>query len=293
MRCTLNRCGGGCLPAGTKCGLDRRWALIVAGLVATAYSACVPAAGFIFDWAPDNPSQTFNGTSVTHGDVGIGGQTPFLYERVTDPNGVEYYHMIIGAPSSGFGEEIYIKLTAPFTGYGSLGDVGGPSDSGGTFGAPGNGLDPLGAVTPNVATGNTSGNPNSVQLDMIVNDGEISMEFLKDKFDHKPVITQMLNAPDITSAVMIDMRNSTYSDMNTPGVMLNTMSLQGPNVPPGQGQFDMSKDGQNINVTAGRYTYSSGTYTYMDGGFNSGSVNWGDFFDPTESNPWAYPDNHP
>lgn len=292
MRSTLNRCRR-YRPAGTRRRLDGYCVLIAAGLATTVYAAGATAAGFIFDWTPDNANPTFNGTSVTHGDVGIGGQTPFTYERVTDPNGVEYYHMIIGAPSSGFGEEIYIKLTSPFTGYGSLGDVGGPSDSGGNFGAPGNGGDPLGIVTTNGATGNTSGNPQSVQIDMIMTDGEISMEFLKDTFDHKPVITQQINAPDITSAVMIDMRNSTYSDMNTPGVMLNTMSLQGSNTPPGLGQFDMSKDGQNTNVNAGRYTYSSGTYTYLDGGFNSGNLNWGDFFDPTMSNPWAYPDNHP
>lgn len=250
------------------------------------------AAGFTFDWAQDTSSPTFSGTTIAHGGSGIPGQTPFLYELVSDTNGVDYYHMIIGAPADGFGEELYIRLASPSTGYGGIGNIIGRSDSGGTFSNPGNGGDPLG-VAGSVTSGDGSGNPGSVLMHMIVNDGEISMEFLKDASDRKPVLTQAINAPDITSSVVIDMRNSTYSDMNTPGVMLNTMSLKGPDVPPGNPQFDMARDGQNTNVNAGRYTYSSGTYTYSDGGFNLGNVKWGDFFDPTESNPWAFSANRP
>ena len=265
-------------------------AVVSIGFAAIISTAPAQAEDFTFDWAADG-SPTFSGTHPVHGDQQVLGQTPFLYERVSDSFGVEYYHMIIGSPGSGFGEELYIKLTAPFTGYGSVGLIGGPSDSGGAFGAPGNGANPLG--TSSVTTGNATGNPTNVLLDMVLNDGEFSMEFLKDKFDRKPAISQTINAPDITSTVVIDMRNSTYSDMNIPGVMTNTMSLQGPNLPADRAQFDMATDAQYTNVNAGRYTYSGGTYTYLDGGFNAANVKWDDFFDPTQTNPWAYPTNHP
>lgn len=280
------------------------------------------------NFIPNNPGSTMS-TCVDRGGSecafggGITSQTPFLIETVgtccediqlpeivTDPsNGLEYYHMIIGDPADGFVQEVYIQRSASFgvfgTGWDVQGGVGGLSSASG--GAPddndgesGNGTDPLDITA--LATGTGSGNPNRVIMRQIVNDGEMSMEFLKDKYDRKPVIAQSLDAPDITSSVVIDMRNSTYSDMNTTGTMLNTMSLLGPDAPQDQANFDMANDAQNSFVDAGRYTYttgagpggSGGSYNYLGvGTVDMTTISWENFFNPDTSGPWSFTTNRP
>jgi hypothetical protein len=112
----------------------------------------------------------------------------------------------------------------------------------------------------------------------------------------------MINAPDITTGIVIDMRNSTYSDKNTTGTIANTMSLQGPDAPENQAYFNMADDVQNSYINAGRYTYtngsfrggSNGTYNYVDGGSTDlANTPWEAFFNPATSGPWSYGANRP
>ena len=187
-------------------------------------------------------------TTGIHGGSTITGQTPFLKdggfelpEIVTDPtNGRSYYHLTVGSMADGFIQEVYIERG--FTGFpnGNLGSASaGAGDASG-----GNGRDPL-DVTHTIVTGNGSGNPNRVIIRQLHSDGESMMEFVKDKYDYKPHITHVVNAPDITLQVDIDMRNSTYNNATTPGIMTNTMSLWGPDIPFDSAQFDMATSVQN------------------------------------------------
>jgi hypothetical protein len=257
------------------------------------------------------------------GSTGCSGHTPFLLgdagdiagpgeqaEFVTDPDtGISYIHIVMGDLSDGFIQELYIEITGNTANYGGF--SGGPGVMiGGAFGGnqgssgnrAGNAANPLG--NDQSATGSGTANPSKVIMRQIVNDGEMSMEFLKDKFDRKPVIAQALNSPGIYATSVIDMRNSTYSDMNTPGIAMHTMVLTGLDLPDGNGQFNTLTGSQNGDVTAGRFTYTSGTgpggadgvYEYLDSstGFDMSNVSWESYFDAEDpSNIWAFPGAKP
>jgi hypothetical protein len=299
-------------------------AVLAVGLSTAVYGSGARAE-FDLNWTADNANPVFSGTDAIHGGTDEGGttvltdQTPFIYERVFDPvSGLPYYHMIIGDPAQGFAQEVYIRVgvngqfPGPFpadaidpvtnvnTGIGSEG-----SASAG-FGQNGEGqaIDPLG---PNrllpvlTSTGNGSGNPNFVQMREVLNDGEISIEFLKDKYLEKPSITSNITAADFTTTFAIDSTGLTYDDASTAAVVTNTAQILDPGIPAGAAQFDVTAGAQDSTVTAGQYTYSigpftrgsGGTYTYPnDGGFNL-DLNWSDYFDPTEANPWSYTQNRP
>ncbi|HHM04389.1 MAG TPA: hypothetical protein ENJ19_01425 [Gammaproteobacteria bacterium] len=250
---------------------------------------CLPpaAAEFTLNFMPDNTGAFIDsdGTRFLYDTVTV---TP---EVVTDPDtGLNYYHLIVGDPAEGFIQEVYIQ-----NGFGSFQGGSGSAVGGDGGGSGGNGTDPL-DISTGVNTANAEGNPQRVLIRQILNDGEVAMEFYKGKFDAKPRISQMLNAPDVTALFEIDMSNSSYSDMSTAGTVTNTMSL-----PDGSASFDMASDVQNSTVTGGRYTYtagsgpggSDGTYTYFDGGFDAKAVRWEDYFDATQGNPWTYNTNRP
>ena len=223
------------------------------------------------------------------------GQTPFLwngttFERVTDPTtGKEYYHMIVGSLADGFIQESYIEMNS----IPGLMSFSGPTDGD-------NSRDPLGTYFSNETTGNGHANPREVILRQVVNDGQIMMEFKKDKLLYKPIITQTLRSPDIVAVVQIDMRNSTYDDTTTPGTIINIQRFADEFLDD-VASFDLSKDGHEVDVSAGRYKFidglgsggTRGTYEYVDGGFDLEGIQWEDFFDYTADNPWSYPDLKP
>jgi len=257
------------------------------------------------------------------GSTGCSGHTPFLLgdagdvagpgeqaEFVTDPEtGISYIHIVMGDLSDGFIQELYIEITGGSVNYGGF--LGGSGVMiGGAFGGnqgssgnrAGNAANPLG--NDQSATGSGTANPSKVIMRQIVNDGEVSMEFLKDKFDRKPVITQALNSPGIYATSIIDMRNSTYSDMNAPGIAMHTMVLTGPDLPDDNGQFNTLTGSQNADVTAGRFIYTPGTgrggadgvYEYQDSstGFDMSNVSWESYFDAEDpTNIWAFPGAKP
>jgi len=253
-------------------------------------------AEFSLNFMPDGGGAM--STTVMQGNSSFGGQTPFLREGglqlpeiVVDPDtGLDYYHMIIGSLADGFIQETYIERgfsSFPNSNIGSA--VGG---DGGISG--GNGRDPL-DTNATINTANAEANPRKVLIRQIISDGEIVMEFLKDRFDYKPLIVQQLNAPDIRAVFEIDMRNSTYDDMSNAGIIYNTLSL------PGLGteyfkDFNYAQDTQDATISGGLYKYtegtgpggSDGTYEYVDAMFDHKSQAWGDFLDPSEPNPWSY-----
>jgi len=296
-------------------------------------------ADFLLDFLPDSETGSMLGSIYASvgqscplggGPTGCQGQTPFLLgegnrvhlapeqpEIVVDPDtGKTYLHIIMGSLADGFIQEVYIETTGGSNCYGGYGippnngqacvpsgAFGG--DNGGT-GSPnfkvGNARNPLNNDAG--FTGNGSANPTKVIMRQLISDGEISMEFLKDKFERKPVIAQTLNTPGISALNVIDMRNSTYSDMNTPGVVTNTMQLIGPDQPNDSAQFNLITDAQRPSITAGRYTYTPGTgpggsegsYDYFgtNNNFDQSAVKWESYFDTEDPrNIWAFPASQP
>jgi len=135
-------------------------------------------------------------------------------------------------------------------------------------------------------TGTASGNPTRVIMRQKLTDNtQSTMEFLKDQFANKPLITQTIGDGSFISYTELDMRNKSYLD-NTPidpaTDMTNTLTLIGADVPMDQGNYDSTTDDGDTYVSAGAYTYtdgtnyggSLGTYSYADSGL-------GDEFQPT------------
>lgn len=270
------------------------------------------------------------GTSHTHNNLNDNGdpqtgQTPFLMngglqlpEIVVDPtNGNSYYHMIVGDLATGFIQESYVQMG--FGNYGATG-LGEPATSASASGGVstfnrtttlGNGYDPLDmnkdAIAQASTSGNGSGNPTRVIMRQIISDGEVMIEFLKDKYAYKPRISMLLIAPDITAFFDFDMRNSTYDDALTPGILTSTINLWGEGVPNESASFDHATEAENPYITGGMFTYtegadpttddadgkdfggSNGSYNYTDGGgYDQTTIPWANYMDPLEANPWSF-----
>lgn len=274
----------------------RPTALFVVAIMLLSFAA---RAEFVLNFMPKGLGVM--STEIAHEGCGtglVGGQTAFLIqggcavegpEIVTDPDtGLDYYHMIVGDPADGFMQESFIEV----------GSVPGLIDFS-TALAGDNGHDPLGVII-GLGSGNALANPRKIIMRQIINDGEIMMEFLKDEYLKKPLISQMLITSELSSLFHLDMRNSTYEDMNSPANLINIFSLNDSFLQ-GMGDFDMATDVDNAFINGGRYTYSDGvgpggsegSYLYLDGGFDERAVHWADYIDPTEDNPWAYPELRP
>ncbi len=250
-------------------------------------------AEFVLDFMPDNGGGL--GTNFTQGNTSIEGTTPFLMrgglqlpEIVTDPEtGLDYFHIVMGDPASGFMQDVYIER-----GFTSFQGGAGSAVGGGGFGV--NNVDPLGS-----ASGTGQANPRKVLVRQIISDGEIYIDFIKDKFDRKPKITQILTLPDMSSMFQLDMSNSSYDDDLTPGILSYTMQLADDYQD--QADFNFATDVQNSNVTGGRYTYangtgpggSAGTYTYVESTFDVNDITWEAYFDHSLTNQWGYTINRP
>ncbi len=255
--------------------------------------------------------------------------TPF-YQGDIMINGVMYWHIIVGDPSSGFAMESYTAV-ASGSGFGSF--SGGLPANFGTLRLEeisGNGWDPLGIDPARGVdfTGNGSGDPTRSIIRQVMGDGvwdpqtktwncdsaEFCSEFLKDRLNFKPIISQTINDAT-TGALMqaqfqLDMSNITYSNMTTKGVITNTITFTGDPILD-NGNFDMATDSQRSDVTGGRYIYNDcanpsflyggscwqafsvsggrndyqeGSYTYSDGNSTDPmAYDWGGFWDPLQN----------
>jgi hypothetical protein len=289
------------------------------------FSAQDPSSNFMMDYIA-NSDNNYPGQAWQNIDQG---QTPWLWhssqwglapEIVYDSSTkAYYYHMILGDFGSGFIQESYVQM-----GFGSYGNPAEPSNptrksASGGYGryVPdvqdsntvmlGNGYDPLDMNTTNTAnnanikaansvSGNGSANPNRVILRQIVTDGEIMMEFLKDRYEYKPRISQMIMTPDFESQFDIDMREVKYNDITSASPVTNTMQLWGAGAPADAAAFDMSADSSKSTYNGGKYRYmegagpggSEGTYEYVTGAFDQTAQSWKDYFDLNAQNPWAF-----
>ena len=179
-------------------------------------------------------------------------------------------------------------------------------------------LDSNGHRPLDAGSGSGTGNPNRVIMRQLVSDGEMMMDFIKDRYDRKPKITQLLNKPgDITQVFEVDMSNLTYNQGSEAArYMINQMWLWGADVAPDGGYFDAQapvdltrwgvSNSSGIKETrysdAGQFRYiegsgvagAEGTYIYSGGGSMNLEQDWGAFFDDTPGvNPWAYESGKP
>ncbi len=269
----------------------------------------------------DRNNQTRFLIDPTDPDLSTLGHRP---EIVQDANGNVYYHMITGDLADGFIQEAYVQMNVG----GSYGNTGEPANAESASGGTGlyiprtanvntldlgNGYDPLdmdaNARAQNVVSGNGTGNPTRVTIRQLINDGEIMMEFLKDKYEYKPKITQMIVAADMLSLFDIDMRAVKYQgageQMTTDSPIFNTLQLYGEDLNAVAANFDMATDTDQSTVTGGKYEYvdgagfggSEGTYNYSSGTFNHEAQGWAELFDVNVFNPWSFeeakPENNP
>ncbi len=272
------------------------------GYVEPEFTCNHPIYGSSAVGTPGSNGDPCSGYSQSYGKDSL---TPIVQEAISY-GGKPYWHQIIGDPSSGFASEVYIEraingLTnkeAYHTCSASMGDsamASGCSVSSYSDGNPyGNGLFPL---HPNDKyTGSSSGSPDKTVIRTIIDDAKNGMtaEFLKANLLKKPKITQNVLTPEIRSEFVIDMSSTYYGNINIPATMTNRLDLLGdnPDLLPEKKHFDVGLDGQHLNVTGGRYTYSTGsgtlgsggTYTYIDGGYDPTSADYL-YFRNTNENP--------
>lgn len=134
-------------------------------------------------------------------------------------------------------------------------------------------------------SGGSGGNPRRTLVRQIVSDGELYIDFVKDRYDRNPLLQQEVDTPEINSIFQVDMRNSGYSDINTPGTISSITSLADDYQE--SANFNYATDTQNTQTTAGRFTYtdgagpggSEGTYSYVSGDFDAKNVAWESYFD--------------
>ena len=158
-------------------------------------------------------------------------------------------------------------------------------------------------------SGNGTMDPTRTVLLMQMSDSTVSVEVYKPFLNRKPKISQTLTEGGLTSQFVADLRSLTYADLKRVVPIVNTLSLNDPNLPtPGVADFDISFS-QKPHVSAGQFTFSGagqgwvdattgapvagwdnnnskfnpGTYQYAEGNFDVLKVNWAAFFDPTQN----------
>jgi hypothetical protein len=102
------RAGGGCLEGALF--------LLCAVVIGATYSNCALAAGFATNFRPEFSTWFFNpvtgyctsGNCVSSAEIGNADPTPFG-ESVVNIGGVDYFHVIVGDPASGFAMESYTR----------------------------------------------------------------------------------------------------------------------------------------------------------------------------------------
>ena len=247
-----------------------------------------------FPGVPDTASHCSGGRGTWISQWGYD-TTPIVQETAWGSDGLPYWHQIVGHPDTGFAQEVYIRKgpgwtqswSAPRWCWSASGGDYGPGCNNSTDYASGNSppyaignYDWVGnAWNPlhgNAAyTGNGSGNPQAVVMRMVLDDPAqgFSMEFLKDTLDGKPRIQQSISQGALQQQTTIDMRGLSYADAATAGSFASSMSLAGSDPPVG---WDAASDGQQVHLTAGRYTYTAGpgpfgslgSYSYFEGGYD-------------------------
>lgn len=232
------------------------------------------------------------------GDFNLNGShndgTAFLQEQLT-LSGQLYFHVIVGDYTRDtMAQEVFIKATSGNSSFNGIRVSDSVANSGNqTF----NMNNPYSSTSSSTGTG--SANPNNVIMRQIINDGDVSMTFVKDSFTQKPLITQTINNAQMTSNVSIDMRGKNYSQ-STPvdyTSMINTLVLKESTRQGTEGDYDMQNDAQTAHITAGGFTYtagsgnggSGGTYTWSDlvDNFQPMNRNYQGYCNPSQNSNWS------
>lgn len=224
--------------------------------------------------------------------------TAFLQEQLTF-SGQLYFHVIVGDHTTdSMAQEVFIKVTGSNPIFGGFGGVrvsdSVANSSNQTFSM----TQPYSSDSSN--NGNGSGNPNSVIMRQIVNSGEISMEFLKDSFTQKPLITQTISNAEMVSTMTMDMRGKTYSDItpiNTATSVVNTLVLTEASRQGTEGDYNIQADALTSYLSAGGFTYtpgsgyggSGGVYTWSDpvDNFQPMNRNYQGYCNPAQNPVWG------
>ncbi len=209
------------------------------------------------------------------GGPSIGDKSPILLEYVTI-NGVQYQHQIIGDPTTGWVQEVYIDRFNS----GVCGDISCYNGN------------PLG-VAENAAAFPTM---TVVRQRMTSTEGgaTYTSEFLKDQLLNKARITSAMVSDRMSYYFESDARSLDFAAANIANTapVIMTFSLLGADavIPPRitaigapiGGDFDFSTDVNNSIVEAGQVSFdeATGQYSYFDSAssFNVGQ-NWVSFFD--------------
>lgn len=226
--------------------------------------------------------------------------TAFFQEQLT-LGGQLYFHVIVGDyTKDSMAQEVFIKASGGNPTYysGWSGTIQASDSVGNTSNPYFNMTQPY--STDSSLTGTGSANPNSVIMRQIINSGEISMQFLKDSFTQKPLITQTISNPDMTLTVSMDMRGSNYSQItpiNTATSVTNTLVLLGSDRAGTEGNFNIQDNAQTSHLSAGGFTYtpgsgfggSGGVYTWSDpvDNFQPMNRNYQSYCDPAQNRVWG------
>ncbi len=223
------------------------------------------------------------------GGMGGGCSSPFRQELVND-NGTEYYHVIVGDENSDFALEFYMRTGGCCWWGGGGGMMGGgstpySSSDGDTSDRFANAYEPLAGPD---TSGNGTGNPNRVYMRQITRDSQMDQEFLKAKEAMKPHIVQNISDGSTHLGFDVDMSNSDYTTFAAPAQFSNTMTLSRAD---GIGDFDMTTDAPQANITAAQFSYnegsghggSAGDYSYAADGFDVYGVDWSSYCDPSQN----------
>ncbi len=234
--------------------------------------------------------------------------TAFYQRMFDDASGNRYYQVIIGDYLvDDFVQEYIIKADGAADGNwyccfgGAIARSASAGDSGDRLYNMTKPYDVDGSLSTSTGTG--SGNPNRVIMRQILTDNvQTDMLFLKDRFDYKPLISQTTQDADFTSYIELDMRNKLNSDMSPidPATeMVHTTTLLNAGVPNNGGDYDFADRAETTYFTAGAYTYtdgtnyggSLGTYTYQDGAagdaFQPTNKDYSSFCDPSQNTDWS------
>jgi hypothetical protein len=284
--------------------MDMRKVSFLFVVIAYFLGSQVASADFTLNFQPRDPNLGDNfypdarcnfpefGSDLNCGHFGTSDSTPFLQELYTDPDtNMVMYHLIIGSPSSGFSQEVFIRANGRTweggAGSAALGD--GLCRSGFNWTSECNAFDPLGGSHDNVFTGDATGDPTAVIMRQIQGgtwDSGTStwscgagqdhcQQFLKASMSQKPIIDQTVRdiSMGMTATFSFDMSNSDYQTDNIAGTLQSTVEFSAN----GAGDFNYA---QNVkpagsNITGGRFKFTGSgptdanlnPYVYFDGNF--------------------------
>ena len=229
-------------------------------------------------YSPDTPNNNMCTNQIDGGPSTY--KDRFVHDGYYEPDGVFFiqeidkkdsiWHQVLIDEAQGFKMEIYAVM--------SMGSAGLGQGKSMSAGKNANHVWPIDNNNQYI-TGTGTGDARRVQFRMLVEDEGLSLDMIKDKWDRKPKITQNVTGQGIDMDTLIDMSNSSYSDMNTAAIVTNNTIFEDPTLV--DFYFD-SRTSANANVTGGRYKISgyeddpiNPNYRYADAPDNYGkNLDW-------------------